>query len=297
MTVVRALRGMYVFAELAQRGSFHATAESLGITRSSVSQQIGRLEAELGVQLVIRSTRSMKLTAEGAAFARRCRELANIADLAVDELHELSDRPRGPLVVTTPHALEAAVVLPAISQLTREFPDVLPRVITDDEPLEVIQVGIDVAVRVGPLPDSDLIAAPLGDLHEVIVASAAYLAAHGHPVEVRDLEGHRWIATGWQRRRAFVELINEGQSSSVAQREDLHVSTLPSAARMAESGLGLAFVPQVFGRSWLEAGRLVRVLPRHHVLARRVHALHAYGRRPSLKVRRFIELAKQHMSG
>ncbi len=153
---------MMIFNEVIEQGSFTLAAEKPHLTKSGVSQHVSKLEKHLGVQLLIRSTRSLSLTDIGKQLFQRSAELKTLLDISIDEVTNLKHQPVGYLSITAPQALMPSAVLPAIKQLIKQFPKIKPRLIVDDGNQDIIKKGIDVAIRVGNLKDSDLKARRIG---------------------------------------------------------------------------------------------------------------------------------------
>ncbi len=189
---------LLVFAEVASLKSFTLAAQRLGMSKAAVSQQVKRLEAELGMQLLSRHTRGMSLTLAGEKLLSRSELLRDQIDIAFDELDQVRDMPSGEFALTLPHSLEVDIVYPALSQLCIEFPLIEPRLLVTDEPVDLIQENLDVALYGGEPKDSNYRALPIGTISEVFCASPAYVRKHGMPTMPDDLQQHRWIPTRWQ---------------------------------------------------------------------------------------------------
>jgi DNA-binding transcriptional LysR family regulator len=292
MNNLKNLPRLLIFAEIVKQGSFTAAAESLGMTVSGVSQQLSQLEKTLGVRLLNRSTRVFVLTDTGQMFLRHCNSVINQLSLAMDELQEIKESPQGILSITAPHSLETSVIVPAISQLCKAFPNVHPRILIDDQWLDPIKNNLDVMIRLGELPDSNYLARKLGVLEDIICASPAYLAQHSPINCVDDLKQHLWIATSWQQKQQDYIVTDSSSSRKITIHvsKNILVNTLPSALGLVKRGLGIAMLPRNYVTSSIKKGRLLHILPELTCKKWPIYALHAYHGAIPVKVKYFIEL-------
>ena len=190
--MVDSLSTMEVFVRVAQEGSFSAAARSLGLTPSAVSKQISRLEDRLGARLIARTTRQLALTEEGRAFQERAdRILADVAE-AEQAVSQMRGEVRGTLRVNVPVAFGRLHVAPLIADFLAEHPNLSMEVIHNDRYVDLIEEGVDLAVRIGELKDSTLIARRLAPNRRVICGSPAYLERRGRPRRPADLATTAW---------------------------------------------------------------------------------------------------------
>ncbi len=235
------LNAVKLLARVAETRSFTQAAVSLGLTQSGLSRAIGRLEAELGVRLLHRTTRSVSLTPDGQLFYERCApllaELEEVEKLLVDR----QCAPSGPLKITTPQALGRIVIMPVLRELTRRYPQLQIGAAMTDRLVDLTEEGFDAAVRLGRVGDVRLIARPLAALRWVTVASPEYLRSHGTPERLEQLAGHncptvRDLHTGklleWQFQR-------DGQPLSLAVRGDLVLDVADALVDAALVGQGI----------------------------------------------------------
>ncbi|HEX7732680.1 MAG TPA: LysR family transcriptional regulator, partial [Rhodanobacter sp.] len=175
------LNRLAVFVALVRAGSFTAAAEQLGLTKAMVSQHLARLERELGVALLVRSTRRMTLTEAGAAFHADCVRILGETEAAIARAGENRETPRGTLRLTAPVNYGAMVVAPALAGFLRACPEVRAELVLDDGISDLIGGRFDLAIRGGPLRDSGLRAVRLAGFRQLLVAAPAYLDARGRP--------------------------------------------------------------------------------------------------------------------
>lgn len=250
------------FLRVAELGSFTAAAEQLGLPKASVSLAVQRLEAEVGVQLLHRTTRRVRLTADGAQFQQRARDL-------LDDMEDLQGMFRrdtqlkGRLRVDMSSGLARQLVIPHLPDFLARHPGLEIELSGTDRRVDLVREGFDCVVRVGPLDDNTLVARPLGVMHIVNCASPAYLAARGMPYSLEDLSHHalvHYVGTLGQRSPGFE--YHDGQAyRSVPMRGAITVNSGEAYSAAALAGLGIIQVPRMGARVALAAGTLVEVLP------------------------------------
>jgi DNA-binding transcriptional LysR family regulator len=252
-----------IFSAVAEAGNFSAAAERLGLTRSAVSQGIRRLEADIGQPLFLRTTRSVRLTEQGAAMrARVSRALQELHD-AVEEVSTSSESPRGLLRVAATSIAERFLSGPLIASFCDRYPEITLDVVVTDDEFDIVAAGFDAGIRLAEAIEHDMIAVPLtGDQKEVAVATPAYLARHGVPQHPRDLVKHRCI--GW--RPSFDsqphrwEFSRDGQSFAVDVDPQITTNDMLLMIRTALADGGVTFGIEETFRPYLARGELVAVL-------------------------------------
>lgn len=287
---------MLVFREVVRQGSFTAAAQALAITKSGVSQHVSLLEKSLGFQLLVRTTRSLGLTAAGHALLARAHELSNLLELASEEAQALSQRPRGPLRVACPEALASSVLLPALRELVTRFPEIEPDILIDDAVVDLVRGGIDLAVRVGEQADSSLRARQVGQLQGVPVASPRYLAAAPPITSVADLAAHPFVAARWQQQQTELCLYNsEGQARTVSCPIRYKIDSATMLCEWVIQGNGFAVLPDLMVAEALASGSLVHLLGLRE-RAHPVYTLHRYQGEPPMVVRFLQTLVQQRLA-
>lgn len=280
------------FVAVADQRGFAAAARALNLSPPAITRAVADLERHLGVTLFHRSTRAVSLTDEGVAFLGRARRI--LAELREAEQIVMGGRtvPRGQLVVTAPVVFGRLHVLPAISALLEEHAGLNARMMLIDRNVRIIEEGIDVAVRIGPLVDSSLRAVAIGSVQQTIVASPAYLAAHGVPSIPADLTGHRCIVGSGVRVGTTWKFGAKGEMAvEIAPR--MTINTVDATIAAAEAGVGLANVLSYQSAEAITAGRLVRVLADHAPAPIPVTLLYDPGRATMPAVRLFIEAMRK----
>lgn len=278
-----------IFLRVAQCGSFTLAADQLALPRTSVSMAVQQLEARLGARLLHRTTRRVGLTPDGEALLERASAL--VAD--VDEL-EQQFRPAGGalagrLRVEMPSRIARRLVAPALPDFFARHPAIEVELGSSDRAVDLVQEGIDCALRVGPLAPSSLVARPLGWLRLINCASPAYLARYGTPRTPADLEGHAAVhyaspATG---RIAPWEWQQAGEPRALALRGRVAANNVETYIACCLAGLGLIQVPAFDVREHLDAGELVEVLHDWPALPMPAQIIYPHRRHLSRRVQAF----------
>lgn len=285
---------MEVFAAVIERGSFSAAGRLLGLTPSAVSRIVARIEARLGVRLVVRTTRALALTPEGEAYLRAAQRI--LKDLDESERAVAGQAaPRGRLRVSASLAHGRLVVVPLLRGFLALYPDILVDISLTDATIDLVEERADVAIRVGPLSDSGLVARRLGDSGRSIVAAPAYLDRHGTPVEPEDLLRHNCIAFNFRRVEPAWPFRRDGQVFELAVSGNVEANNGETVAQLAREGIGIARVGSFHVAEDIAAGRLVSLLDAYNPGDREpIHALFVGGTIMPARVRVFIDyLAEQ----
>lgn len=278
------------FVEVVRRGSFTAAAEKLGLTRSAISKQVARLENRLQARLLNRTTRRLSLTEVGQTFhASARRGLQEIAD-AEAAVTALQAAPRGTLQLNVPMSFGILHIAPAIADFLDCFPEVQVDVRLDDRKLDLVEAGFDLAIRIGELPDSSLVARAICPCPLVACAAPAYLKRRGRPATPDDLRRHdvllysysdapsQWIFTG-----------RSGHTISVPVNGRVRMNNSLALREVLLAGAGITVTPRFVVEADLRAGRLTALLQDHRLRELAVYAVYPERRHLSPKVRAFID--------
>jgi LysR family transcriptional regulator for bpeEF and oprC len=289
--------GIVPFVYTARDRSFRRAAERLGITPAAVSKAIQRLEEELGVQLFHRTTRRVSLSAEGEIFLARCQEaMAQVH--AGRELIAMAQRdPAGELTVSLPFIL-GRVLVTRLSRFLGRYPALALHLRLSDRLSRLVEDRVDVAIRMGELDDSALVARRLMRTRWVTVAAPAYLAQHGTPSRPRDLAGHNCIKFRSPRGTA-VEWSFAGTRAAdrIKTAGNLDVDQGELLLEAAVSGLGVCQALHFMVEDHVRAGRLVEILREHAAQGPAIHAVCLPGQRSSPRVRAFIDFLVDELQG
>jgi DNA-binding transcriptional LysR family regulator len=286
--------GVEIFVRVVEAGSFTAAAAQLGVAKSSVSTVVRKLEARLGVRLLDRTTRRLTPTEAGRAYYEHCRVAVEEAQLARAKARALHADPAGRLRVAAPEGFER-LLLPGMVALINEFPGLEIEFIAAVEYLDLIKSGVDLAIRVTPRPEENLIVRKLGISRVVIVASPDYLARFGRPQEPRDVQSHRCIGFSplfWAREWRF-----EGPKGPIAiPVKPIFMSNATDAMRSAaRAGVGLSAAPHWLVEDELQSGALVQVLEDWKTPESGVYAVYPSNRLIAVRVRRFVDMVAARM--
>jgi DNA-binding transcriptional LysR family regulator len=262
MDATQRVRAMLSFVQAADHGSFAAAGRVLGISSAAVGKNVAGLETALGVRLMNRSTRSLRLTSEGRAFVERAREAISALDAAIDTVAAQRAEPSGRVRISTSSAFGHRYVLPLLPGLVAKHPAIVPEVDFDDRRVDLVREGFDLALRGGTIEDSSLVSRHICNVHTLLIASPAYLRKHGVPRNPDELKAHRLIAlrylngtTARWRFKGF-ELMPEPPA--------LVLSDPLAVVEAAVAGVGIAQAGAHHAWRHLQAGRLKSVLGRHH---------------------------------
>lgn len=304
------LKPYVVFAEVVASGSMSGAARRLGLTPSAVSQTISALERQSGVTLLHRSTRRLTLTNAGERCYPHCLRLIEAGKAAVASLEQARDAPNGELRIAAPVGFGAHVA-PALAPVLGEWPQLRLNLIVDDVLVNLIDSRVDIALRVGELPDSSWVGRKLCDMDRVLCASPAYLERHGVPASLYDLEHHHWLALETEVREApsaedvenitlptfSLSLAAEADSPRPIKLRTRTTTTNQLALRqLCEQGLGIAALFYADVRIALEQGHLVRVLPNEPLPSRALTLLTAERNPGSAKVRIAMKALKAYFA-
>ncbi|HVJ40433.1 MAG TPA: LysR family transcriptional regulator [Dongiaceae bacterium] len=284
------LSGLSAFVRTADLGSFVAAGRVLGLSASAVGKAVTTLEHQLGVRLFQRSTRSIRLTEEGRLFHERCRRILDDLTDAQASLAAAVATPRGRLRISVP-LVSYHLLLPILPEFMRQHPEVELDIDFNDRIVDLVEEGVDVAIRSGDLPDSRLMARALRPFQLILCASPAYLETHGTPQTPRDLDGHLAIRFRFPNSGK----LQDWPLTQSGGMEDRHPHTVLTCNNMEAlrgavlSGLGIGCMPDFLARSPLAAGQLRTVLDDHIDGPGQFHLLWPSNRHLSPKVRVFVD--------
>ena len=290
------LEMLRTFVAVADQASFAAAARRLRISPTAASRAVAALEASLGTGLLRRTTRSVRLTGDGAAYLERCRAaLAELDDAAL-ALRGASAAPGGMMVITAPVVFGRLHILPVVMRLLRDHPALSIRLTLSDRIVRLVDEGIDIAVRIGDLSDSALHALKLAEVRRILVASPAYLAARGVPATVPTLHDHDLISFAGDDAESEWRFGPAGKPA-IRISPRLAVNSADAAIAAAAAGLGIARVLSYQAIDAIAAGTLVQLLDSAAPPPLPVHLVYQAGRGATVNVRAFIEGARRHFGG
>ncbi|WP_050468226.1 LysR substrate-binding domain-containing protein [Herbaspirillum chlorophenolicum] len=284
------LNGIIAFVRAAEHLSFVAAARSLGISPSAVGKSIARLEHNAGVRLFQRSTRRMQLTAEGEMFFQRCRRVLDDLQEAQASLARAQDAPRGRLRISTP-TIGYRFLVPHLGEFRARYPEIELEIDFSDRIVDVIDEGIDVAIRSGELPDSRLMARRLGGFRFFLCASPAYLKARGAPRSIAALQEHDAVLYRLHTTGKLMDwtITADPRWMKLRFARTMTLNNMEAVLHALEAGHGIGFMPDFLVRDALAAGRLKCVLEAQTTERGQFWAVWAANRQLSPKVRVLVD--------
>jgi DNA-binding transcriptional LysR family regulator len=297
------LESLRVFIAVAESNGFAEAARRLGLSASAVTRAVLALEQRLGVQLLHRTTRSLRLTEAGARFLDDCRRILADLDEAEASAGGAHSVPRGQIAITAPSMFGRLYVAPVVLDFLEQHPQVSARTFFVDRVANLLDEGLDVAVRIAHLPDSGLTAIGVGAMRAVYVASPAYLRECGEPRTPADLPKHRGVGTAPAGGQAAAWSFYPPGNKERASREAVQVpmrlvaNTMEVSISAALRGFGIArkLIYQVADE--VKAGKLKIVLAEYEPPPIPVHVVTLAGRKAPAKVRAFVDLAVERLRG
>lgn len=286
-----------MFVAVMETGSFAAAARRLGTSSGQASKLLSRLEADLGVRLLNRTTRAISATEAGQAYFERIRQLIEELDQLGEAVKNRSGSVSGRLKLTAPLSFGNKQLAPALVDFATRYPEVRLEVGFADRLVSLVDEGFDAAVRIGHHGDASLVARKLCESRIVAVAAPAYLAARGTPGLPQDLAAHDCIIDTNFRDRDTWHFREQGRPVTVSVRSRLFLSNADACVSAAEAGLGITQVPSFVAGEAIRAGRLVPVLRGLEPPAVPVQAVYPPGRHLALKVRALVDFLAERFRG
>jgi DNA-binding transcriptional LysR family regulator len=278
---------MTAFLAVVDTDGFSAAARKLGVSPSAITRAVTELEQRLGTRLLTRTTRFVRLTDTGRVYADNCRRILADLEDADSTAAGTHAEPRGQITITATVNFGAMYVAPVVREYLSLYPQVAMHCWFVDRNVNLVDEGVDVAVRIGQLPDSSLQAIKVGRVRQVMCAAPAYLAQHGVPLRPEDLSQHTIVtATGLTPTPEF-RFAND---LKIRVQPRMTTTTNESAAAMAVAGFGITRLPLYQIAPAVQRGELQLVLEAFERPAVPIHVLHREGRNASSKVRSFIDM-------
>ncbi|MCI5097756.1 MAG: LysR family transcriptional regulator [Rhodobacteraceae bacterium] len=280
---------MRAFLAVAQEGSFTGAGRRLGLSTKLVSKYVQALEAQLQTRLFHRTTRSVSLTDVGTAYIERCRQILEQIDELDALVREKQTSLAGPIRLTAPTGFGSTRLTQALIPFLREHGDIELDMKLTDNRVALVEEGLDLAIRIGALRDSTLIARKLSDMPLIVCASPDYLNQHGRPQDPRALSTHNCLVDGNQAELFVWRFWRNGQEHVARLNGAVRANSPAAVAQMAIGGLGIARSPKYVVEAALEDGRLERVLPGYETDVFGLYALYPPNRHLTRRVRALID--------
>jgi DNA-binding transcriptional LysR family regulator len=287
------LREMEVFVSIVDRGSFTGASEKLGMSAPAVSRALNSLEARLGAQLLVRTTRSIRPTEAGMSYLDACRRVLDAVTDADANVAARQDNPVGTLTISAPVLFGQRFIAPLVDAYAQRYPDVSVNAVYVDRTTRLLEEGVDIAIRIGHLGDSSIYAVPLGFVRRRTYAAPAYLAAHGEPVHPRELANHHCVSfTGVTNPLEWLFYEN-GLRLPVRVQPRMIVNLAPAAVMAAVDRVGIAQLFSYQAAPEVLNGSLLPVLTAFEPDSTPVNLLHVERRGESGKIRAFVEFVTE----
>lgn len=289
------LHAMQVFIKVVDMNSFSRAADAMSIPHASATTVIKNLEAHLHVRLMQRTTRRLSLTPEGAEYYERAVRILAEVDDTESSLANTGSGPRGKLRIDMPASIGRMIVMPQLCDFHEQYPNIDLMVGFGDKPVDLVQDGVDCAIRVGELQDSSLVARRLGSLQTLTAASPEYIERHGEPTSIDDLQEHLAVHYFFTRtgRVAEMNFVVGGKTVEAKVRGTLAVNDAEAYVTCGVKGVGIIQSPRFMLVPHLQKGELVEVLPQWKPRPMPISAVYPHNRHLAPKVRVFVEWIAQ----
>jgi DNA-binding transcriptional LysR family regulator len=295
------LNGMRLFTEVVKSQGFAAASRKLGMVPSSVSRQISALEEALGARLLNRSTRKLSLTEAGELYYDQARRILSELDDANTAVSQFEGQPRGTLRLSTPVAFGRLHVIPALAHFLDRYPELRVDLVATDQVVDIVESGIDVALRMGTLQNSSLVARKLASDRYVICGSPSYLDLHPPPRCPEDLAHHNCLTYKYTAGTAVWTFKGRRGPEHVEVSGNLQADSFGALKSAAMLGMGLALLPIWSAMPCLRSGQLVTVLREYPVFSKHVeaegaiYAVYPHRKQLSPKVRAFVDFIVEYI--
>lgn len=254
------IEAMRHFMRVAEMGSFSAVAQQMGVARSAVTRQVAALEAHLGTKLIARSTRRLALTSAGADYLEKCRVILNLVEAAESGIAAERHVPRGPIRMSAPLSYGRRYLSPQVLEFAKRYPEVSLDMDYIDRRSNLIEEGIDLAIRITPRLDPGDVVRRISSSRLVVVASPEYLRIHGEPRHPKELIHHECLAYKATANPLHWDFLFGGRPQTFAIRARLQANNGDALVEAAIAGFGLTFTPEFMAADALAAGQLRQTL-------------------------------------
>ncbi|MGB1197397.1 MAG: LysR family transcriptional regulator [Thalassotalea sp.] len=286
------LKSMVVFAQVIDQGSLTAAAKQIGISRAVVSYHLKKLEAQLGVKLLNRTTRSISLTEAGQAYYLRCKTISEEANAANQQIQSIKNEPEGLLKITSPVNAGLQMVVPALNEFRSLYPKIELDLMLTDEVVNIMKEGIDLAIRGAPLADSGLQASKLATLPTCLCASPEYFQKNGRPTTPAELSRHQWVI--YKLTSGTLTLTKGSRSFSVETKGSISTNNAAARTAFVEAGHGLGRIPKYDALPKIQSGSLALVLDDYNLSDIPIYGVFPPGTASNKKLRLLLNFLKDY---
>ncbi len=292
---MHAFSSLPIFVSVVECGSFSAAAAQLKITKSAVSKRINQLEDELGTRLINRTTRTLSLTEAGKRYFDYASQALQLAQQGIDSVTELQGSPQGLLRITAPMTFGILYIAPLISEFIALYPSIEIELNLEDKIVDLVQDGYDLAIRIGELANSALIAKRISPCKSVLCAAPAYFAKHGEPQKPSDLVAHNCLRYTYFRGGCEWTFYDGNQPLRVLPRGNFSVNNSEAIRRALLDGLGIAQMPTFIVAKDIAAGKLQAIMHQYALPLHAIYAVFPDRKHLPLKVRSFIDFITEKL--
>jgi DNA-binding transcriptional LysR family regulator len=289
------LKRMVVFSRVVEAGSFSAAALRLGIAKSAVSKHVSLLEKSIGARLLNRTTRGLSLTDVGETYYESCNRIIEAAEAAQQYSAMLQDEPHGTLRIASPASFGVEHIAPLLNSFLALHPSLKAELLLDDRVIDMVQENIDVAIRVGWLPDSSFRARKLRNAQRLLCASPAYLERMGTPRTADDLMQHEWVIFTLLPTPYHCELKRKNRSRTIHVKGRIKTNSASAARKLALEGAGITLLTDFLLSEEIKKGNLVQLLPDYEITSAGIYAVYQHQQHQQAKIRHFIDYLAENL--
>lgn len=283
--------GITEFVTVVEKNSFTAASKQLKISTAQVSRQVSALESRLATKLLYRTTRRLTVTDAGKMFYQHCRQALDGLEEAEQTLTNLQSTPRGKLKITAPTTYGENKVIPLVNDFIAQYPELDVDCRLTNQKVDLIEAGFDLAIRMGKLEDSSMIARPLSSRHQYVCASPAYLARNGAPLLLSELDQHNCLKGTLE----YWRFQEDGQERNIRVNGNLSCNSGQALRDAALKGLGVVQLPDYYVRDDIEQGALMPLLQQYQPEEEGIWALYPHNRHLSPKVKMLVEYLGENL--
>jgi DNA-binding transcriptional LysR family regulator len=291
------LTSMRLFVRVVQTGSFTTAARESGISQSSVSKRLAALEAKLGTRLLSRTSRKFSLTEVGCDYYERCLLILMEVDEAEAVVTSMTGNPKGVLRVSAPVSFGQRHIIPRMPDFLRAYPNVKLDIMLMDRQVDLVAEGVDVAIRIGILDDSSLVARRLGDSPRLLVASKSYLDKRGRPNHPHELKNFDCLVYSPLGTGNIWHFQHQGKKITVQVNGTFQANNSDAVRQMALAGCGIMVLPKWMSDPYIQNGELEAILTDYTPPGFPIQAVYPYNRYVPSKVRSFVSFLQQAFAG
>ena len=284
--------GISEFVNVAENESFTQAAKKLSISTAQVSRQVNALEKRLNIKLFYRTTRKVSLTEEGKVFYQHCRGVLDGLDAAERAITNLQSKPQGKIKLTAPVTYGEQQILPLVNNFMMEYKDIEVAAYLSNQQVDLVDESFDLAVRLGKLSDSSMMAKKLAERTSYVCASPAYLDKHGIPHSLSELDKHSCLLGT----RDYWHFSDTGKEKAIRVSGRLRCNSGFGLVDAALKGLGIVQLPDYYIKDHLRNGRLIALLDNHKVPDEGIWAIYPHNRHLSPKIKLLVEYLSTHLA-